>query len=187
MTRFWDHHLEKWIVQILPGEMHFSKADEVISTVLGSCVSACIRDPRVEFGGMNHYMLPCAPITNGAAAQRERSARYGVFALEDLVEGLERRGCRRSRLEVKLFGGGRVIANGTDVGRLNITFAKRYFELLGLAIVAEDLGDTCARRVRYWPKSGRVQLARMEMFKTPEEEYEAQHSTAHIPVIEDLF
>ncbi len=148
-----------WQVQVLPGELYVTRADEAITTVLGSCVSACVRDVRRGVGGMNHFMLPEAPSSDDNLAP----ARYGVYALECLLNGVTRGGGRREDLEVKVFGGGRVLAHGGDIGRVNIDFVRRFFDTEQLAIHAEDVGDAFARRIRYWPRSGRVQLSRIPM------------------------
>ncbi len=160
MSRFWEARLGAWNVQILPGELYVTDADEVITTVLGSCVAACVRDPKHGVGGMNHFMLPVPP---RADADTGVSARYGLYALESLVNEIMRRGGHRSSLEVKVFGGGRVLEGVSDIGRHNVAFVRSFFRDEHIAIVAEDVGDRFARRVRYWPMSGRVQLLQMPM------------------------
>jgi len=130
----------------------------VISTVLGSCVSACVRDVARGIGGINHFMLPA--VLRGDAGD---SARYGVYALECLVNQVLGSAGKRGNLEVKVFGGGRVIDGGGDVGRGNIDLVRRFFADERIAILSEDLGETFARRVRYWPRSGRAQIQRIPM------------------------
>jgi len=160
-VRFWEPRLRAWQVQVLPGEIYVTRTDEVISTVLGSCVSACVRDRRRRVGGMNHFLLPEAP----SGTDGEASARYGVYALECLLNDVLRGGGRRDDLEVKVFGGGRVLQRGGDIGRANVAFVYRFFVTEGIAIAAEDVGDAVARRLRYWPMTGRVQLLRMPMVR----------------------
>jgi chemotaxis protein CheD len=137
--------------------------DVVISTILGSCVSACIRDPRHHIGGINHFMLP--DTLRGDAGD---SARYGVYALECLVNQVLGRRGKRHDLEVKVFGGGRVIDAGGDVGKSNIELVRRFFADEQIAIVSEDLGKRFARRVRYWPRTGRAQVQRIPMARAKE-------------------
>ena len=157
MARFWDPHLAAWQIQILPGELYVTGEDEVISTVLGSCVSACVRDRERGIGGMNHFLLPRSPGTGDASMP----ARYGLYALECLLNKVTRGRARRDALEIKVFGGGHVLEGMTDIGRANIEFVREFFTTEGLDVVAEDLGGVRARRVRYWPRSGRVQLLHM--------------------------
>jgi chemotaxis protein CheD len=162
--RIWDRAHDRWAAKILPGEYFVTRADEVITTVLGSCISACVRDPALGIGGMNHFMLP-EDITNGSSTWLDpkagMSTRYGSFAMESLVNDLLKLGARRERLEVKLAGGGRILASMTDVGQRNIKFARHWLDLEGLKIAGEDVGDSYARRVQYFPTSGRVIMFRL--------------------------
>jgi chemotaxis protein CheD len=137
--------------------------DESITTVLGSCVSACIRDPVAAVGGMNHFMLP----EEGAGDDEPRPAnaglatRYGSYAMESLINELMKRGARRERLEIKLFGGGRILASLSDVGQRNIEFIREYLRAEGLIITAEDLGDIVPRKVAYNPRTGKARVKRL--------------------------
>jgi chemotaxis protein CheD len=150
----WDAALACWSARILPGEYCIARAGAAIGTVLGSCISACIRDPRIGIGGMNHFMLP-EDTTGGDSVWLDAKAglatRYGSFAMESLLNGLLRLGARRERLEVKLFGGGRILQAMTDVGERNIAFARSWLAAEGLEVVASDVGETMPRRVVYIP------------------------------------
>jgi chemotaxis protein CheD len=147
-----------FVVQVLPGELHVTDEDVAITTVLGSCVSACVRDVKRRVGGINHFMLP--NVLRGDAGD---SARYGVYALECLVNQVIGGVGRRADLEVKVFGGGRVIDSSGDIGRANIDLVRRFFAAENVAILSEDLGQQFARRVRYWPTTGRAQVQRIPM------------------------
>jgi len=120
----------------------------VFSTILGSCVAACIRDPMLGVGGMNHFLLPEAP--GGGAGDR----RYGAQAMELLINGLLALGARRERLEAKVFGGARMTASFTDIGGKNAEFVKRYLQEDGIPIISQSLGGTLARRIHYTPSTG---------------------------------
>jgi chemotaxis protein CheD len=161
IARNWDNALSCWAAKILPGEFYITRADEAITTVLGSCISACIRDPGLGIGGMNHFMLP-EDTTQGKSAWLDEAAglatRYGSFAMESLINGLLKLGARRDKLEVKLFGGGHVLAAAMDVGDRNISFARHWLRTEGFAISAEDVGDVVPRRVIYLPTSGKVKV-----------------------------
>lgn len=148
----WDAAARNWIVQILPGEYYVTAGDEIIATVLGSCVSTCIRDRRTGLGGMNHFMLPQDP----GSDMRGDALRYGCFAVERLLNELIKRGAQRSELEIKVFGGARVIASMSDIGRSNYEFVRKYLREEQLGAAAEDVGGNAARRLRYHPKSGKV-------------------------------
>ena len=162
--RYWDTLSDRWSAKILPGEYFVTTQDETITTVLGSCISACIRDTALGYGGMNHFMLPEDRSvgenswTNGVGAL---ATRYGSHAMESLINELMKLGARRERLEVKIFGGGKILPAMTDVGAKNIAFAKAFLKIEGFKIAAEDVGEIFPRRVVYFPKTGRVLLKRL--------------------------
>ncbi|WP_378952920.1 chemotaxis protein CheD [Mesorhizobium sp. ANAO-SY3R2] len=134
------------------GEYHVvHEGDVVLTTILGSCVAACIRDPYAQTGGMNHFLLPGA---NGPSSLDAQS--YGVHLMELLVNGLLQRGAHRHRLEAKLFGGARTIDGLSDIGAMNGAFAETFLRNEGITIVGGDLGGDRGRRVEYWPLSGRA-------------------------------
>ena len=164
VQRSWDRQHVRWSAKIMPGEYFVTRNDELVSTVLGSCISACIHDPVLRIGGMNHFMLP-EDTSNGMSAWLDPSVglatRYGSFAMERLINDLMKLGARRERLEVKLVGGGRILTSMTDVGERNIAFARNWLRLEGLRIVAEDVGESFPRRILYFPAAGRVLLHRL--------------------------
>lgn len=153
--RFFDPTHAAWMVKVFPGEFYVTREpDEILVTVLGSCVSACIRDPAVGVGGMNHFML--AKGRSGSWGDDQQSTRFGNFAMEKLINELIKAGCARERMEIKVFGGGNVIDASTAVGTDNAEFVMRYLEAEGLRCAAEDLGGGHPRRIHYYPTSGRV-------------------------------
>ena len=153
--RFFDQASQAWVVKIFPGEYHVtSRSDEMLVTVLGSCVSACIRDPHSGIGGMNHFMLPQGQ--SGNWGSDSQSTRYGNFAMEKLINELVKTGCSRERMEIKVFGGGNVIDSSKPVGTQNAEFVLRYLEAEGLRCDVQDLGGQYPRRIHYTPATGRV-------------------------------
>ena len=148
------------IAKLLPGDFYVTCEDEVLDTVLGSCVSACIRNPRLRIGGMNHFMLP-RPTGHGGDTWDSvsgRATRYGTASMEQLINRILSAGGSRSDLEVKIFGGGRVLSSLTDVGNHNVTFVRDFLKQEGLRITSEDVGDVCPRHVQYFPITGRVRV-----------------------------
>ncbi|MEO7641790.1 MAG: chemotaxis protein CheD [Ramlibacter sp.] len=139
-------------VHLVQGECHVSADPAVVlATTLGSCVAACIRDPVAGVGGMNHFLLPESPGAEGLV-----SLRYGAFAMELLINGLLNKGARRDRMEAKLFGGGRLSQGLEDIGGRNAVFAREFLEREGIRFSGGSLGGALARRVQYWPVSGRA-------------------------------
>ena len=153
--RFFDAANASWVIKVFPGEYYVThRADEVLVTVLGSCVSACIRDPVIGVGGMNHFMLPQSQ--GGSWGDDPKSTRYGNFAMEKLLNELLKAGCARERLEIKVFGGGNVIDTSNAIGNDNADFVLRYLEAEGLRCAAQDLKGQQPRRIHYFPATGRV-------------------------------
>ena len=159
LRRYWDPVQSCMTVKVLPGEYYVSNQEEMLTTVLGSCVSACIHDPRRRIGGMNHFMLP-APLgeRDSWSSTVGRAARYGSDAMEQLINALLAAGSQRGDLQVKIFGGGRVLAQLTDIGQRNIEFVQRYIALEKLNLLASDLGDVYPRQVQFFPDSGRARV-----------------------------
>ncbi len=142
-------------IRVQPGQYYVTDhANAMIVTVLGSCVAACIRNPRTGFGGMNHFMLPESE--GGDWAGLSAQMRYGNYAMETLINEVLKSGCRREDLEIKLLGGANMFDGAGTVGTQNATFAKEYLRQEGLTAAAVDLGGVQGRRVHYWPTTGRV-------------------------------
>jgi chemotaxis protein CheD len=164
INRYWDKTNDRYAAKILPGEYYVTTHDEIIVTVLGSCVSACIRDKVFGIGGMNHFMLPAnkgEDITS--SSYMGESTRYGNFAMEQMINDILKNGGNRKNLEVKLFGGGRVLKNMStlDIGQKNIDFVLQYIRDESLQLTAQDLGDIYPRKVIYFPQSGRVRVKKL--------------------------
>ena len=153
--RFFNAQEGCWYVQITQGENHVTaEPKEVLSTVLGSCIAACIRDRDRGIGGMNHFLLP-----EGGKDAKD-AQRFGVNAMELLINALLKKGAARGSLEAKLFGGANVLAGLSDVGSRNARFARQFLMDEGIPIIGGDTGGVSPRRIKYWPASGRVaQLA----------------------------
>ncbi|HEX9852919.1 MAG TPA: chemoreceptor glutamine deamidase CheD [Woeseiaceae bacterium] len=165
------------IAKLLPGDFYVTTTgDEVLDTVLGSCVSACIRNPRLKIGGMNHFMLP-RPSGSGNDTWDNvsgRATRYGSASMEQLINRILGAGGTRGDLEVKIFGGGRVLSSLTDVGNHNVIFVRDYLKQEGIKVTSEDVGDTCPRHVQYFPMTGRVRVRHLRSAKeiaTHEQQY----------------
>ncbi len=152
---YYHPHFDAHIVKVMLGQHKISgRVDEMLVTTLGSCIAACIRDPVAGIGGMNHFLLPEIP--EGTGDSVNVAARYGGVAMELLINQLLGAGARRNRLEVKVFGGAKVIDTTLDVGARNAAFVLAYIRNEGLHLVGQDLGGVMARRIHYFPSTGRV-------------------------------
>jgi chemotaxis protein CheD len=159
---YYDRTFDCDAAKILPGEYYYTPKDMLIVTVLGSCVSACIRDRVTGIGGMNHFMLP----DGGGDADSPVSAsmRYGTYAMEVLINDLLKAGARRENLEAKVFGGGNVLRGfiAINVGERNAQFVRQYLRAENIRIVAEDLNDIHPRKVYFFPRSGKVLVKKLK-------------------------
>jgi chemotaxis protein CheD len=156
---YFDSTFSCQAVKVLPNEYYVTTDELMISTVLGSCVAACIRDPQTGVGGMNHFMLPEGDSQSPASA----TMRYGAFAMEVLINEVLKAGGARERLEAKVFGGGAVLSamQQMNIGERNGQFVLNYLKTEGIPVLARDLGDVFARRVSYFPRDGRVMVRKM--------------------------
>ncbi len=161
--RYWDRSFARPAAKILPGEYYVTVADELITTVLGSCVSACIRDRVLGIGGMNHFMLPISS-AQGWGGRRDllsTAARYGNYAMEHMINDILKAGGHRRSLEAKVFGGASIIQGLGNVGEQNIAFVRDYLDTEGVPLVNEDVGDVHPRKVAFFPATGRALVKRL--------------------------
>lgn len=166
--RYWEKTWGLFAAKIRPGEFYVTTQDEIIVTVLGSCVSACVRDPVFGIGGMNHFLLPLQHSEEGAWEENGLglATRYGNYAMEHLVNEILKNGGMRKNLEVKVFGGGKILAHMTDIGERNIQFVLDYLQTEGLKLLNQDLGGVFPRKVQYHPKSGRVRIKKLKSLQS---------------------
>ena len=158
---YYDNHFELEAAKLLPGEYYVTARDMVLVTVLGSCVTACIRDKLSGIGGMNHFMLP--DVRQDEDNPVSPSARYGAFAMEVLINSLITLGAHRTLLEAKVFGGGNVLPGMTtmNIGQRNADFALGFLSAEKIRVVAQDLVDVFPRKVYFFPKNGRVLVKKL--------------------------
>jgi chemotaxis protein CheD len=163
VRRYRDASSGALIAKLLPGDFYVTRQDEILDTVLGSCVSACVRNPRTGYGGMNHFMLPAPKGHDGDTwgGIVGTATRYGSASMEQLINRVLQGGGTRAELEVKVFGGGQVLSSMTEIGNHNVDFVHQYLHDEGIAIAAEDVRDGCSRHVRYHALTGRVQMRRL--------------------------
>ncbi|HCB43752.1 MAG TPA: chemoreceptor glutamine deamidase CheD [Pseudomonas sp.] len=165
MNQYYDRYFDRQATKILPGEYYATSEPEVIVTVLGSCVSACVRDRVNGIGGMNHFLLPL----DGSAEPDKptQSARYGSYAMELLINQVIKLGGHRERLEAKVFGGAAVLRGMllNDVGKRNAEFVEQYLRNEHIPIVAADLLQDFPRKVYFFPETGQVWVKRIRRIK----------------------
>lgn len=165
INRYWDTVHEMPAAKILPGEYYVTGSRELVTTVLGSCVSACIRDRVFGVGGMNHFMLPLSTDGkgwNGSHDLLSTATRYGNYAMEHMINDILKHGGHKKHLEAKIFGGGRMMAALSDVGARNIDFVREYLSVEGIPLLNESVGDIYPRKIIYIPETGKVLVKRLK-------------------------
>jgi chemotaxis protein CheD len=169
IKRAWNESFDAYSARLMPGEYYVTPHEEGIYTTLGSCISACIRDRVTGIGGMNHFMLPASSSGDRdgwKSTSLSDATRYGNYAMEHLINDILKNGGSRRNLEVKLFGGGRIMQNMTDVGARNIAFVRDYLATEKLTVVSEDMGDIYPRMVVYFPATGSARVKRLHSLHT---------------------
>jgi chemotaxis protein CheD len=157
-----DARLGATLATLNPGDYYVAEPGEWIGTVLGSCVSACVRDARLGIGGMNHFMLPMDSLEGGSwRGSASAATRFGNVAMERLINEILRRGGQREQLEFKLVGGGKVLDALSDIGAHNIDFVRDYMRTEGFRVVGEDLGDIFPRKVLFEPATGSARVKKL--------------------------
>ena len=158
---YFDRDFGRMAVKLLPSEYYVSVTDAVLTTVLGSCVAACLLDLDAGVAGMNHFMLP----EDGEQSTRDQvaSTRYGAHAMDVLIREMTRLGARRDRLQAKVFGGGAVLANMStlNIGDRNSDFVLLYLKTERICVAAQDLRGKYARRIGFFPETGKVLVRKL--------------------------
>lgn len=187
---YFERDFGRYAVKLMPGEFFVAKEDVVLSTVLGSCVAACIWDRVARIGGMNHFMLPATDASHSLAGSE---GRYGVFAMEQLINELIKRGAAKANLEAKVFGGAAALENCPmlNVGEHNASFVLQFLKTEGIRVVSQDLLNAYARRVAFFPVSGRALCKRLNKTDSSlvaaEEQYCAKIKSARVVGDVELF
>ncbi|MBC7786484.1 MAG: chemoreceptor glutamine deamidase CheD [Methylophilaceae bacterium] len=158
---YFDSTFDCEAAKIGPGEYYFTDKNMLIVTVLGSCVSACIRDTKAGVGGMNHFMLPESLEKDSPIS---KSMRYGSYAMEVLINQLLKNGARRENMEAKIFGGGNVLRSftTTNVGERNALFVRKFLKGENIKVLGEDLNDIYPRKVYFFPQTGKVLVKKLK-------------------------
>lgn len=163
VKRYYDQNLEVTVVKLLTGDCYYTNQDrEMLVTILGSCISVCLRDPKNKIAGMNHILLPGDSNTNLKKGDPGYSTRFGAFAMEELINGMLKLGAKKSNMEAKIFGGGNVIKNSTLIGERNIKFALDFLEQEKIPTLSKDVGGDTARRLHFFPDTGKAFIRKLK-------------------------
>ncbi|GGF74296.1 chemoreceptor glutamine deamidase CheD [Alteromonas lipolytica] len=158
---YFDPYFQRAAVKLLPGQYYVTTGETMLVTTLGSCVAACVRDTKSGIGGMNHFMLPA--VIRDDQHTVKTFTKYGVYAMQTLLETMYNMGANPAHYEAKVFGGGKVLDGfeQCDVGSQNARFIEQFMETHHIPIVARDLYQDYARKVYFLPQSGEVCMKRI--------------------------
>jgi chemotaxis protein CheD len=152
------------LVSVAPGDHYVTQdPNEIVVTLLGSCVAACARDTVSGVGGLNHFLLPSGD-AHDVNQGGDEAMRFGDYAMEMLLNSIYRRGGQRGRIEFKIFGGARVLGGASmlKIGEQNIAFVEHFLRTEGFPIAARSVGGTAPRRLRFHPASGRAWVQELD-------------------------
>jgi chemotaxis protein CheD len=162
----YNRKFAKDMVIIGPGEYYATKDDTIISTLLGSCVAACLYDPVNHVAGMNHFLL-AGNLNNPNSYYLSDAGRYGINAMELLINDMMKLGADKRRLKAKSFGGAHVLHTVTDTPHAsipdnNVQFIKEFLETENIQLVSQDLGGNAGRKILFFSKDFRVLMKRLD-------------------------
>lgn len=193
MHKKYDSKLKCEVTSIYAGEYYISGSNEIISTVLGSCVSVCLYDEINGIGGMNHFMLPGGDSSGDFISKRERllsnTTRYGITSMEILIAELQKKGASRRYFKAKIFGGGRVLSGTNDserVGDKNVDFARTYLNMEEIPVEREDVGSRHGRKIYFMSGRGKVIVKRVSLETAMNEENDYMRKQKNLKVKSDI-
>ncbi len=161
MKKIYNSKFDREIMHIHPGEYYISSED-AIYTILGSCVSVVLYSERQRIGGMNHFMLPS---TSELFPEKDYQGRYGVHAMELLINGLMKAGIKKRELTAKVFGGGNVLnaepGSRYHIGIKNTDFVFEFLATENIPVLARDTGEDYGRKIFFFPENGKVLVSRI--------------------------
>lgn len=150
-------------VTVMQGMVETS-ADQsvVLTTVLGSCIAACLFDPIARVGGMNHFLL-----AEPSSSQVNADTHYGIYLMELLINTMLKQGASKSRMKAHIYGGGNIHKNMQPIGQRNSELAERFLNTESIMITHRDIGGSNARRVDFLAASGKARCRHVDGSAAP--------------------
>ena len=194
MNSYFDNHFNKKIITIYPGEFYTSNDNEMISTVLGSCISIALFDSEKKIGGLNHFMLAKDTSIEDDRESNRLMGKFGEYAMELLLKDVLQKGAKLENLQAKVFGGSNVFnlpaKTGAQVGEVNIKFAFDYLKQKKIPVVTSNTGGTAPRKIFFDPISSKVYLKYIQNRNVDaqlESKEEAYLSEINLKEVKNLF
>ncbi len=138
-----------------PGQLAVAHSPCTLATILGSCVAVSLHDAGRGAGGLNHFLLPTAPGSEG-------STRYGDVATQRLIDEMRRLGSKPGDLVATVIGGACVLdalqARQAQLGLNNVRMAIAILGEAGIRIERQDTGGSRGRRVAFHVPDGTIDI-----------------------------
>ncbi len=157
-----------------PGDCRVSASAVVLSTLLGSCIAVCLYDPQSRVMGMNHFLLADRRQVGKLPLPASDAGRYGIHAMELLINGMLAHGAVRARLQAKVFGGGNVLGRQCEddknfmcIGAVNVRFVREFLERDRIPMQAADLGGNVGRLIHFDGRDFSVYVRRFPVSQNP--------------------
>ena len=148
INRYYDPRNQTFAAKLLPGEYYVTQHDELLVTVVSSCVVLCLYDPVKGIGAMMHFGVP------PGVDDVPREGSYGYDTIQLLIDSLLIRGASKEMLEARLFGGAVAWDMEESISQRGVRFVRRCLAKLGMTLSLEDVGGTLPRKVYFSPRSG---------------------------------
>ncbi|MBN1532890.1 MAG: chemotaxis protein CheD [Spirochaetes bacterium] len=151
MKSVYNQEFQKEMYNINPGDYIAVNDDVILSTLLGSCIAACLYDPERHIIGMNHFML-VSKIDNPSKFYLHKAGRFALNAMELLINAMMKQGAKKSNLKAKAFGGANTLPRMKESGiaESNVEFVKSFLKGEGIPLVAFDLGGAHGRKILFF-------------------------------------
>lgn len=156
--------MRKKVYEIFSGEYYVTKKDIVLQTLLGSCISVCLKEMNSGIAGINHFMLPATGEIEDIIINED--ARYGINAMELLINKMIKMGAQKKYIKAKVFGGGKVMDQElSNVAEANIKFVKTYLNMENISVIASDVGGDYGRKIIFLPNNFDIYLKKIKISK----------------------
>jgi chemotaxis protein CheD len=135
------------VVELMPGDVALGEVGDQLKTLLGSCVSVILCDPRRTVGVMCHIVFTGQP-----KPEHSHNTAYGSVAMEDMFTRLRTKGVNPQMCQAYVFGGGNMfpqIFSKKHVGATNSEWVLSFLHHHSIPVVQQSVGGTGYRKISW--------------------------------------
>jgi len=145
------------LINVGIADFQLASGNEVLRTILGSCVGICLYDPVKRIGGLSHIMLPVKK------SEKTSPKKYADTAIAMMLEDLKKKGAKKDNLIAKIIGGATMfnISENSmmgEIGKNNIVKVREILKAEGIDLVAEDVGGDYGRTIDFFVENGEIKI-----------------------------